>query len=55
MRQAHVSIGRADKREEATPIRKADDTATEKERVENVVESMLAAARLFTDGNTIAY
>ena len=49
MRQARVPIGKTDNGEEAGPIRKADDTATEKERAEDV-RGMLAAARVFTDG-----
>ena len=49
VRQAPVPIGRTDKVGEVSPIRKADDAATEKARAEDVGKGMLAATRIFAN------
>ena len=54
MWQARVPIGKTDNGEEATPIRKADDTATKKERAEDV-RGCLLRHRYLPMENTVAY
>ena len=49
VQQALAPIGRADKAGEASPIRKADDAATEEARAEDAGVDMLAATRIFTN------
>jgi len=53
MRQAFFPIGRADEAGEASPIRKADDAATEETRADDVGECLQSHGYLPIE-NTVA-